>query len=319
MPSRLLLDPWPPDYDSAVQIDEQEPQPEAQVDITIETLNWQPIRYDGWESIPLICFVDGVRRVEARVISQESDQVVYGLFGSVGVGSVFRRDGVAQLDSLTVKRYLILGRGNTRSEQIRIGECTLNFEGISTAATSPLEVLAELQNLMRTSEAQLGQMLLSDDACVFADGPLSYFSTATQALVGIIKRIHRLYLPSGCLSLLSQLGPSERTPLFSIRDGKYDRYSCYLRLVQPQQVEHPLAGIVRLEVRAAIGLEKSLRLINYASSELPKFASSPIRDARAPQNLVPVGALEEELRRRLGDAVLVRRAIENRIYEGVQV
>jgi hypothetical protein len=84
-------------------------------------------------------------------------------------------------------------------------------------------------------------------------------------------------------------------------------------------VEHPLAGIVRLEVRAAIGLEKSLRLINYASSELPKFASSPIRDARAPQNLVPVGALEEELRRRLGDAVLVRRAIENRIYEGVQV
>lgn len=319
MPSRLLLDPWPPDYDSAVQFDEQESVHEAQVDITIETIDWRAIRYEGSESIPLICFVDGVRRVDARVISQESDEVVYGLFGSAGVGSVFRRDAIAQLESLSVKRYLILGRGNTASEQIRIGECTLNFEGISTAATNPLEVLAALQNLMRTEEAQLGQKLLSDDTCVFADGPLSYFSTATQALVGVIKRIHRLYLPADCLSLLAQLGQAERTPLFSIRDGKYDRYSCYLRLVQPQQVEHPLSGLVRLEVRSAIGLEKSLRLVNYASRELPKFVSSPIRDPRAPQNLVPVGALEEELRRRLGDPILVRRAVENRIYEGVQV
>src|SRR5262249_12888642 len=144
-------------------------------------------------------------------------------------------------------------------------------------------------------------------------------STAKQALVGIIKRIHRLYLPGECLALLAQLRAEERTPLFLIHDNKYDRYSCYLRLSQPQQIEHPLAGIVRLEVRAAVNLAKIVNLVNYATYQLPRFASSPIRDPRAPQNLVPIGALEDELRRRLGDPVFIRRAIEERISEGVMI
>jgi uncharacterized protein len=68
-----------------------------------------------------------------------------------------------------------------------------------------------------------------------------------------------------------------------------------------------------------VALAQLIRLINYATYELPRFASSPIRDPRAPQNLVPIGALEDELRRRLGDPVLVRRAIEERILEGVLI
>jgi hypothetical protein len=48
---------------------------------------------------------------------------------------------------------------------------------------------------------------------------------------------------------------------------------------------------------------------------LPVFASQPGRDPRAPQNLYPVGALETQLRHRLGDAQLVRRAIEAHLLE----
>ena len=51
-------------------------------------------------------------------------------------------------------------------------------------------------------------------------------------------------------------------------------------------------------------------LVSAAASMLPRFASSPIRDPRAPQNLLPVGALEQEMKRRLGDPLMIRRAIE---------
>jgi hypothetical protein len=268
-----------------------------------------------------MCFVDGVRRVEARVVTQETDQIVYGLFGSIGVGTVFCRDGLAEMDSLTVQRYLILGHQQEHSVKILVGDTTLDFQGIAASAATFLEAMAVLQYRMRTSEAELGQSLLSDDRCVFIDGPLTYFTPAKHALVGVIKRIHRLYLPNESVPLLGQLKARERTPLFLIRDdnAKLNRYSCYLRLAQPREIEHPLAGIVRLEIRATVDLEKIVRLVDHATFELPRFASSPIRDPRAPQNLVPIGALEEELKRRLGDPVLIRRAIEHRLSEGVMV
>ena len=48
---------------------------------------------------------------------------------------------------------------------------------------------------------------------------------------------------------------------------------------------------------------------------LPRFASRPEHDPRAPQNLLPVGALETQLRHELGDARYIRRLIEDYISE----
>ena len=316
MPVRFFLDPWPPDYDSAIQIDEADTYT-PEIDLKVESPAWKAIQCHPPGSRLLVCFVDGVRRVEARVISQEADQIIYGLFGSAGVGTVLCRDGLAEMAFLSVRRYLIIGHQKDRSETLTIGGASLSFEGFPIATNTPIETLAALQNLMRTAEAELGQSLLSDDKCVFVDGPLTYYSMAKQALVGIVKRIHRLYIPRECVSLLAELRPRERTPLFLIRDNKLNRYSCFVRLAQPRMTEHPLAGIVRLEVRAAVDLARIISLVNYATYELPRFASSPIRDPRAPQNAVPIGALEDELKRSLGDAILIRRAIEQRILEGV--
>jgi hypothetical protein len=72
-------------------------------------------------------------------------------------------------------------------------------------------------------------------------------------------------------------------------------------------------------VRAALGVRQAAELANFAAVRLPEFASTAVRDPRAPQNLVPVGALEEQLRHRLGDALTIRRAIERRIFEGVTI
>ena len=49
---------------------------------------------------------------------------------------------------------------------------------------------------------------------------------------------------------------------------------------------------------------------------LPATASQPHIDPRAPQNLVPVAALERELRRRLGDPGYVYRALREATTDG---
>jgi hypothetical protein len=50
-------------------------------------------------------------------------------------------------------------------------------------------------------------------------------------------------------------------------------------------------------------------LADTTAKLLPRFASSEHKDPRAPQNLYPIGALERELRRRLGDPHLLYRAL----------
>ena len=51
------------------------------------------------------------------------------------------------------------------------------------------------------------------------------------------------------------------------------------------------------------------QLADLTARLLPRFASTPHKDPRAPQNLVPIGGLERELRRRLGDQQLLYRSL----------
>ena len=314
----LRLDPWPPEYDSAVQFGDIESEASGTVNADIETHDWQPIVPQSAGEYQEICFVDGVRRIEARVIADLQDKMIHGLFGSIGVGAVRVRGTSATFTGIAVDRFLILGEGLLQGEQIEVGEHTLVFDGIASAQNSPIELLGELQNLMRTREAQLGKGLSSRNACVFADGPLTYFASTRDEVVGIIKTIHKPYLTSKHFSVVGRLLPGQRTPLFAIEDGKYDRYSWFLRVADGRKLDHVLAGVIRLEVRAALGLENASRIANFSAHELPRFVSSPARDPRAPQNLAPVGNLETELRHRLGDPLLLRRGIEKKLLEGVQ-
>jgi hypothetical protein len=45
------------------------------------------------------------------------------------------------------------------------------------------------------------------------------------------------------------------------------------------------------------------------SATLPRFASRPHREPRAPQNLYPIAGLEHRLRHLLGDSVLLERSL----------
>lgn len=319
---RLRLDPWPGDYDGALQIEELQDLQAAEIDTTVETSTWTAIPAARDQCRPTnVAFIDGVRRIDARVVGEiDSGQIIYGMFGSLGVGAVDVEGNRAVIDRVVVRRYLVLGSSwSPDPEAFQVGSVLITYDPYSTADGGPNGPMLALQNQMRSEEANLAEEIEASGACVFADGPLNYFSGLKHRTIGVIKRLHQPYIPSSQFALLSQLQQGERTPVFAILDGKYDRYAWYLRLAKARALDYGVAGIIRLEVRTGVGIDEAVKSASMSASCLPAFASDPARDPRSPQNLVPVGALEQELRRRLGDATVIRRGIEKRLFERVGV
>ena len=317
--SRLRLDPWPGDYEGAFQIEEFEQSAPDEIDIAAERQEWSAIEAEWMERPEPLVFVDGVRRIEARVLADDdSGRQIHGLFGSIAAGCVFASRSNALFEDIRVRRYVIIG-GSEISEPVslRIGNANLIFEPFHTDDCTPSGPVLGLQQLMRQEEASIAEEHSDSAICVFADGPLTYLTTIHQRTVGVIKRLFQPYISASHFGLVRRLEVGERTPLFAIQDGKYDRYSWYLRIADRRAMDHDVAGVLRLEVRTGVGLESAMELANLSAACLPLFAADTTRDPRAPQNLLPVGSLEQELKHRMGDSTAVRRAIENFLYHHI--
>jgi hypothetical protein len=89
------------------------------------------------------------------------------------------------------------------------------------------------------------------------------------------------------------------------------RYSRHIRLAPPAVIAHPMAGIVRLEISTGMGLQGAVEAADFSARVIPKFTSTPERDPRAPQNLLPIGALERALRH--APAIRMDQAHVNRV------
>jgi hypothetical protein len=84
---RLYVEEWAPAYGSPFETDEALAD-EGKVDESVEVSGvWQPMecRDDGTERV---VFVDGVRRIDARLTLDGPDGPVAGICGSFGVGAV---------------------------------------------------------------------------------------------------------------------------------------------------------------------------------------------------------------------------------------
>ena len=140
------------------------------------------------------------------------------------------------------------------------------------------------------------------------DGPLRKRGHIPDA-VGFVKTHHVRYLPRRrSTGSSARSPPGERTPVFRVDAQPFSRYSWYLRL--PGPAGGPWAGIVRCEATGALAADAVVRARrSWSPPTFPRFASEPHKDARAPQNLYPIGGLERELRRRLGDSGLLYRAL----------
>jgi hypothetical protein len=139
------------------------------------------------------------------------------------------------------------------------------------------------------------------------DGPLRG-RTHLDRTVGYIKTHHASYLPAAQAAVVGALEPGQRTPVFMMGTS-WRRHSWYLRL--PGAPGVPWSGVVRLECSPDLPPAAVIRLADLTARLLPPLASAPHKDPRAPQNLVPIGGLERELRRRLGDQQLLYRALRS--------
>jgi hypothetical protein len=314
----LRADPWAPDYGMGFEASQElteETLPRA--DPFVETEDWTTPRSPAATPWGVVWFVDGVRRIELRLVADEGERRAQGLFGSYAVGSV-RCDGRAAFDEHRVCRAVVLGAGlNPDPVTVRVGVGTLRFEPATAVGPDPNAPLVRLQELMREQERALAARLAQDGApLVLVDGPLRLGEEAGSSAVGVVKRFVRRYLEPEQERLLGELGPGERTPVFALLDqgGKLRGYSWYMRLIPMRPAWHDHAGILRCEVRSGVGLAGAAELADRVTAMLPDFAGRPA-DARSPQNLAPVAGLETWLRHRMGDQGMVRRGLLEALCE----
>jgi hypothetical protein len=306
----LRADPWNPDYGMGYEAQAEEPGLRA--DPSVETSDWSAPRSPAAPRPEPVWFVDGVRRVELRVVAEDGDARGFGLFGSYAVGSV-RCDGKAAFGQHHVCHAVVVGSGIVHDPvEVAVGGTRLCFDPAAAPGGDINAPLQKLQGLMREAENNLGARLISGGApLVIADGPLRLGEEVSSPVVGVIKRFVRRYLDSDHDALLPRLEPGQRTPVFALldpADGGVRGFSWYTRLTVLRPPWHDHAGLVRCEVRAAVGEAGAVGLADRVSAVLPRFAGRA-SDPRAPQNLAPVGGLETWLRHRMGDARLVRRAL----------
>jgi hypothetical protein len=310
----LRVDPWDPQYGASIEIDEEWPLPPS-LELDVEGVPWHAIQSRMPDGLPCCAFVDGARRIDVRLFAEDGDQAAPALAGSWAVGVAWSTIP-PRIGEILVGRSLVVGGGLAADDLVfSIGEQELHYGYIGVAGTTVLDPIQGLQNAMRLAEAEMARGTLADGRAdlLMLDGPLTYFSAAPA--LGLVKRQSRSYLDGEHARLLGRLRSGERTPIFRFGEQRLERYSWYLRLTEGRRIDGVMAGVVRLEVSTEIGLEGARERADLSASVLPRFASVPGRDPRAPQNLYPVGQLELVLRHRLGDAELVRRALEMRLME----
>jgi hypothetical protein len=268
-----------------------------------------------------VLFVDGVRRIDARVwLADQGDAgVVSGTASAAGICASYAAGVVCCCD----------GRAHVASVQVRRGMFTFGEHGrdIGTGAgvyaawrarvnadTSPSLALSEaLQEQLTATEIDTATAARVDtDAhppstndLLVVDGPLRGREKLERA-VGYIKSHQTEYLPAELNVLVGALRPGQRTPVF-LMGTTWERYSWYLRL--PGQAGAPWAGVVRLEAGPQLADAEAVTLANVTQRVLGRFASQEYKDARAPQNLYPIAGLEKHLRHRLGDQAFIYRAL----------
>ena len=312
----LRVDPWDPGYGTSfeleLELDDELPQ---SVETDIESITWAPVTPSPVEGLPCCAFVDGVRRIDLHLFAEESGAMAAALAGSWACGVAWSTRP-PRVGEVVVGRALVVGGGLAHHDlTTRIGADDLHYVFIGVAGATPIDPIVGLQNIMREAEAVLAQTVFDggEAELLVLDGPLTYF--AQGPVVGMIKRQSRSYLPLDRATILAALTEGQRTPLFRLGEQRLERYSWYARLASVRPIDGGMTGIVRLEVATSIGLEKARELADLTTVVLPRFASVVGRDPRAPQNLYPVGQLERVLRHRLGDAALVKRALELSLWE----
>ncbi|RKQ90897.1 hypothetical protein C8N24_0712 [Solirubrobacter pauli] len=296
----LHFEDWAAAYGSPYLIDE-----EAAADDAVLVEPAAPFaRTPVAEPATDLAFVDGVRRLEALVYHRDaSGGLARGVVGAHACGAVIFRAGERPaFHRLRTRRLLIMGAGERRELASVPG---YRWDAFAVGSTYPEAPVQEFQKRMRKGEATLAEALSAEGWLTIVDGPLYNVRTLDEPVVGYIKTHLQRRLSAELHARVPELASAQRTPLFLARES----YSAYVRIAPPGPHASPWAGIVRIELPESRGLGEAQRLADIVTCTLGRFAGVAYKDPRAPQNLLPIGALEAQLRHRLGPADRAARAV----------
>jgi hypothetical protein len=306
---KFRVDPWSVEYGASVEADLTPSTVDVNPEVEVPSDEWAEIgpRADAREP-ETVLFVDGVRRVDARVWIEGADgDAQPGICASFGAGVARCGSGLrAEVIHPSVGRGVFSASAHAVEIVTRHGTYAAHVAG----GPNPEALWLALQERMARREVEAAEAARRecpdpDAALVVVDGPLTGRQHVAGA-VGVIKTHGVAYLAPELHRLVGQLSPGARTPVFAIA-GRFSRFSWYLRL--PGGVDAPWAGVVRVECSTEVSVPTAGALADTVGVTLGRFASEPYKDPRAPQNLYPIGGLERELRRRLGDPGLLFRAL----------
>jgi hypothetical protein len=303
---RFAVETWAPDFgapaDGAAGLGESG----APVDAAVERDpgEWAPIRPRG-EPAASVLFVDGVQRVDARVwVTGDDGMTRPGACASWAAGAVRCAEREAAVVAAEVRRGVLCP--GVAAEAIATRHGVWRPVAVPDPPVGDPVGLA-LGQARGNLEARVAGAAAAGGPVdlVIVDGPLGGLHHIPGA-VGYVKTHHVTYLPPDLQAVATALGPGERTPLFTVGEGRF-RWSWYLRL--PGPATHPWWGVVRCEAPGDLGPAVAADRADRVTVTLPRFASQPFQNPRAPQNLHPIAGLERQLKRRLGDVRLLERAL----------
>lgn len=298
---RFAVESWSPEYGVAADPTDLA-DAEGDVDVAVERRpqDWAPIPVASGSALSVV-FVDGVRRIDARVWIVDGETVRPGVCASVAAGAVRCEGTSATVIEPQVARGLFAA-ASAGAGPIMTRHGT--YELVPCAGDDAEALYLGIHERMTSLET--GLAIVGSADCVVYDGPLR--GRRDPSGVGFVKTQAVQYLPDELQRILARLEAGDRTPLFLIGGGGgFTRWSWYQRL--PGPVSQPLSAIVRCELAGLGTAADAIRRADAVAAVLPRFASEPHKDARAPQNLYPIAGLEHELRRRLGDPNLLERAL----------
>ncbi len=312
-PSALHIDAWDPSYGRAYSAGEESPanRSSAPVDVSVERPagSWLPLTPGPEVRAPqLVLLVDGVRRIDARVWATDATGTHPGIAASYAAGAVCcdLGKGVAELvGTPRIERGMFISQAN--AVPLVAHEAAV-YQPHRVNHPDPAKLEDALQDQLGDLEIEVSRaarQAADGDELLVLDGPLRERIGLARAL-GYAKTHRTTYLDGQPATVVGALQAGQRTPLFGL-GGRWNRYSWYLRL--PGPAGSPWAGVVRVECSATLTVGQAIELADVSAVTLPRFASTPYKDPRAPQNLTPIAGLERRLRAQLGDPRLLHRGL----------
>ena len=309
---QVAIEAWDPGYGAAAAEAALVESPVyTDLDVEVPEAAWAPRRpAPGTVPVASAMFVDGVRRIDARVwLTGDDGESSQGICASYAAGAVLCEGGRAEVIDARVERGTF-ARATDGFDAIEasIGTGRIRFVAVPVPTDQIDQLSIRLQEAMGRLEVEAAEAAGDGRAAelVMVDGPLRALHRV-PGTVGYVKHHEAGYGAPVVRAVLARLAQGERTPVFRMGE-RFARYSWYVRLPGSGPA-YPLAGVVRCEVAARDPIETVVVQADRVTASLPRFASAPHKDPRAPQNLYPISGLERVLRRRLGDPILILRGL----------